>query len=91
METIAEKMPSDESIEQAYQAKYQQELLAAALANLDATVSEILYMKDMEERPYFEIADLLDISASAAKMRVQRARLAMQVQYRLLSGEPHDR
>lgn len=44
-------------------------------------------MKDMEERPYNEIADMLDIGISAAKMRVQRARLALQVQYRMLAGE----
>ena len=44
-------------------------------------------MKDMEERPYNEIADLLEIGVSAAKMRVQRARLALQVQYRQLAGD----
>lgn len=87
METIAEIMPSGKSVEKAYQEKYKRELLAQALANLEPAVSEILYMKDMEERPYHEIADLLDIGVSAAKMRVQRARLALQVQYRLLAGE----
>ena len=88
METIAEIMPSDQSVEGSYQNQYRRELLAEALANLDTGVSEILYMKDMEERPYNEIAQLLDIGVSAAKMRVQRARLALQVQYRLLAGEP---
>lgn len=87
LETIAEIIPSDQSIEKAYQARYRQELLAEALSGLDSGVSEVLYMKDMEERPYNEIAELLDIGVSAAKMRVQRARLALQVQYRLLAGE----
>ena len=87
METVAEIMPSGQSVETMYQAKYNRELLAEALANLDSSVSEILYMKDMEDRPYNEIADVLDIGVSAAKMRVQRARLALQVQYRLLAGE----
>lgn len=87
METIAEIMPSGQSVEKAYQNQYRRELLAEALARLDLGASEILYMKDMEERPYNEIADLLDIGVSAAKMRVQRARLALQVQYRLLDGE----
>lgn len=87
METIAEVMPSGQSVEKIYQAKFNRELLAKALTNLDASVSEILYMKDMEDRPYNEIADLLEIGVSAAKMRVQRARLALQVQYRLLAGD----
>lgn len=86
-ETVAEVTPSRQSVEKEYQNNYQRELLAEALASLDPDVSEILYMKDMEERPYNEIADLLDIGLSAAKMRVQRARLALQVQYRQLAGE----
>lgn len=87
METIAEIIPSGQSVEKVYQDQYKREVLAEALASLDPGVSEILYMKDMEERPYNEIADMLDIGVSAAKMRVQRARLALQVQYRLLAGE----
>lgn len=87
METIAEIIPAGQSVEKAYQNQYKREVLAEALANLDPSVSEILYMKDMEERPYNEIADMLEIGVSAAKMRVQRARLALQVQYRLLAGE----
>ena len=87
METIAEIMPSGQPLEKTYQEQYQRELLAEALACLDPGVSEILYMKDMEERPYNEIADMLDIGVSAAKMRGQRARLALQVQYRMLAGE----
>lgn len=87
LETIAEIMPSGKTVEKEYQNKYRRELLSKALANLDPTVSEILYMKDMEQRPYHEIANTLKIGTSAAKMRVQRARLALQVQYRLLAGE----
>lgn len=87
LETIAEIMPSGKTVEKEYQNKYRREILAKALANLDPTVNEILYMKDMEQRPYHEIANTLEIGTSAAKMRVQRARLALQVQYRLLAGE----
>lgn len=87
LETIAEITPGSQSTERAYQEKYTRELLAAALAQLDPDVSEILYMKDYEERPYHEIAELFDIGLSAAKMRVQRARLALQVQYRQLAGD----
>jgi RNA polymerase sigma-70 factor, ECF subfamily len=87
MEVIAEIMPSGKSVEKEYQEKYKRELLAQALANLEPGVSEVLYMKDMEERPYHEIANLLQIGVSAAKMRVQRARLALQIQYRLLASD----
>ena len=87
LETIAEMMPGSQSTERAYQEKQTQELLAAALAQLDPEVSEILYMKDYEERPYHEIAELFDIGLSAAKMRVQRARLALQLQIRQLAGD----
>lgn len=86
LETIAEIMPSGQSVEKAYQANHKQQLLAQALANLAFDASEILYLKDMEERPYNEIADMLGIGISAAKMRVQRARLALQAQYRLLDS-----
>jgi len=87
MEVIAEIMPSGKSVEKEYQKRYKRELLVQALANLKPDVSEILYMKDMEERPYHEIANILKIGISAAKMRVQRARLALQIQYRLVADE----
>ncbi|MCA9979884.1 MAG: hypothetical protein KDD89_03610, partial [Anaerolineales bacterium] len=41
-------------------------------------------LRDIEQRPYAEIAQMQDISLSAAKMRVQRARLAMQAAYATL-------
>lgn len=87
LEAIAEIMPGSQSTERTYQEKQTRELLAAALAQLDPDVSEILYMKDYEERPYHEIAELFDIGLSAAKMRVQRARLALLVQVRQLAGD----
>lgn len=87
LETIAEITVGSQSTERAYQEKQTRELLAEALAQLDPDVSEILYMKDYEERPYHEIAARFDIGLSAAKMRVQRARLALLVQYRQLAGD----
>ena len=87
LETIAEITVGSQSTERAYHEKYTRELLATALAQLDPDVSEILYMKDYEERPYHEIAERFDIGLSAAKMRVQRARLALQVQVRQLAGD----
>ena len=37
-------------------------------------------MRDVEELPYAEIAAALGIQLSAAKMRVQRARLALRAE-----------
>ena len=51
--------------------------LSAALASLPPEASEALRLREIEGRPYEDIARLLGIKTSAAKMRVQRARLAM--------------
>jgi RNA polymerase sigma-70 factor (ECF subfamily) len=61
-----------------------QEKLGQALDTLKPEAYEALRLKDLEERPYTEIAELLEISQSAAKMRVQRARLALMTAYRQL-------
>ena len=61
------------------------ELLADALNALRPSEKEIIILKDVEERPYADIADIMNISLSAAKMRVQRARLALQREYKLRS------
>ncbi len=63
-----------------------QEYLAEALATLQPEVYEVLQLKDLEQRPYAEVAQILGISQSAAKMRVQRARLALATAYQKLSG-----
>jgi DNA-directed RNA polymerase specialized sigma24 family protein len=55
--------------------------LSEALAALSPDEYEVLQLKDLELRPYREIVQILDISLSAAKMRVQRARLALMTAY----------
>ena len=87
VEDMAEYLPSNTSLEATILARHQRHLLQQAMANLRPEEYEVLYLKDVEERPYAEIAEQLDISLSAAKMRVQRARLALRVAYRQIAGE----
>jgi len=84
VDDMAEYLPSPVSVEAEWQRRHQNELLAQAMSNLRPEEVEVLYLKDLEQRPYAEIAEMLDIGVSAAKMRVQRARLALQAAYRLL-------
>ena len=87
VEDMAEYLPSNNSLEATILARQQRNLLQQAMASLRPEEYEVLYLKDVEERPYAEIAEQLNISLSAAKMRVQRARLALRVAYRQLAGE----
>jgi RNA polymerase sigma-70 factor (ECF subfamily) len=52
--------------------------LEQTLAGLDATGRAVLILRDIEDRPYQEIAEILSIGMSAVKMRIHRARLAFQ-------------
>lgn len=87
METAAEFVPAPETVEEEVVEKGRQEKLAAAFANLRPEDVQILRYKDLEQKQYDEIADLLGIGLSAAKMRVQRARLALQALYQQMSEE----
>ncbi len=52
--------------------------LLAALSTLPAAQREAFLLKHLEDRPYEEMADMLGASISALKMRVKRAREALQ-------------
>lgn len=52
--------------------------LEGALARLDAGGRAALILRDIDDRPYQEIGDLLGVGLSAVKMRIHRARLAFQ-------------
>lgn len=54
------------------------ECLETTLASLDTTGRAILVLRDIEDRPYQEIAETLQLGLSAAKMRIHRARIAFQ-------------
>lgn len=52
--------------------------LEETLSQIDPKERAVLILRDVEERPYAEVAQALKIGLSAAKMRVHRARLAFQ-------------
>jgi RNA polymerase sigma-70 factor (ECF subfamily) len=52
--------------------------LEKTLAQLDETGRAALLLRDIEDRPYQEIAEILAVGLSAVKMRIHRARLAFQ-------------
>ena len=58
-----------------------QQVLEQLVEGLSEAEREILTLKDKLDLTYLEIADQLDISESAAKMRVQRSRLALKKKY----------
>jgi RNA polymerase sigma-70 factor (ECF subfamily) len=66
-------MPEDAALR-----REMRECLEATLAGLDATGRTVLVLRDIEDRPYQEIAETLQLGLSAAKMRIHRARLAFQ-------------
>ncbi len=69
------------------EASKRRERLLTAMGELAATEKEILQLADLEELPYREIAAQLNISLSAVKMRVLRARAALAVVLRSVKPE----
>lgn len=86
IEDMADMLPAASTTVTDWQAQVQREQLALALHSLRPEEYEILRLKDIEERPYTDITAQLGISLSAAKMRAQRARQALQAQYMQLAG-----
>lgn len=52
--------------------------LEKALAGLEPEAREVIVLRDIEDMAYEEIAGMLKIGLSALKMRIHRARLALQ-------------
>ncbi len=52
--------------------------LEKTLAGLDADGRSVIVLRDLEDRSYQEIAEVLAVGLSAVKMRIHRARLAFQ-------------
>ena len=84
VEVLSESLSIGETPEAQVMASARYEQLGQALATLRPEAARALKLKDLEQRPYHEIAQMLEISESAAKMRVQRARLALMAAYREL-------
>ena len=80
MEDLAERMPAG-APEPTIVSWAPSEPMARALASLSPDAFEILNLKDVQQLTYQEIAEIVDIGVSAAKMRVQRARVALQTAY----------
>ena len=84
VEELSDLLPGQETVESHWANQLRSAHLQAALQQLKPKQLEMIRLKDFEQRPYAEIADQLNISLSAAKMRVQRARLALQEAYNAL-------
>lgn len=89
IEEMADMLPAGSTTVTDWQAQAQREQLALALHSLRPEELEILRLKDIEERPYADITSKLGISLSAAKMRAQRARQALQTRYVQMAGESY--
>ena len=89
LETAAEFIPSSQNVEDTVARHSRNELLSRALKALKPAEFQVLVLKDIEGKAYADIAEELNISLSASKMRVQRARASLQTTYKKLanSGE----
>ena len=61
--------------------------LEGVLQRLDPVERSVLVLRDVEDRPYQEIAETLAIGLGATKMRIHRARLAFQQLFASLCAE----
>ena len=61
--------------------------LEDVLQRLDPVERSVLVLRDVEDRPYQEIAETLAIGLGATKMRIHRARLAFQQLFESLCAE----
>lgn len=86
LESLDFFLPPEPSAEDSALAHEQNDAIQGALDRLSANDREALILRDVEDLSYQEIAQVLGISLSAAKMRVRRARLA----FRKLYSEPAD-
>ena len=83
LDDMIESLPAESSEEECL-TQIQQGRLIEALAQLRETQRQVLFLRDFEQLSYKEIAQRLGLSLSATKMRIQRARLALQSIYRQL-------
>lgn len=86
LQTIAEILPSATSTESEWQQLNLQDQLVTAFSQLRPEEFDILTLRDVEKRPYTEIAELLSINLSAAKMRAKRARESLKFHLYQSSG-----
>ncbi len=87
IEEMADFLPFHKTTDDEWRLRAQREQLSLALTQLRPEEFEIIRLKDIEERPYADITRTLGIGLSAAKMRTQRARQALQRSYAQVVGE----
>lgn len=87
VEELEETLPGGKTPEELWIENIRNQNLARSLASLNPDQLEAIKMKDFEQLGYAEIAEAMGIGLSAAKMRVQRARLALQKAYNELEAE----
>lgn len=78
LESLGIHLPTLPSAEQVIIARQQRDVIQETLDRLSETHREALILRDVQGLSYQEIAEVLEIDLSAAKMRVRRARLAFQ-------------
>jgi RNA polymerase sigma-70 factor (ECF subfamily) len=81
LESLGINLPAVPSPEQAITASEQRDAMQETLNRLGETDREALILRDIQGLSYQEITETLGIGLSAAKMRVQRARLAFRELY----------
>ena len=84
--TLAEVLPTPTTTEGEWQKINTRRQLATAFSRLRPEEYDILTLRDVEERPYTEIAEMLSINLSAAKMRAKRAREALKLNLYQVAG-----
>ncbi|MCB8980827.1 MAG: sigma-70 family RNA polymerase sigma factor [Ardenticatenaceae bacterium] len=86
VQTLADVLPSTSTTESEWQKINTRRQLAVAFSRLRPEEYDILTLRDVEERPYTEIAELLSINLSAAKMRAKRARESLKLNLYQVAG-----
>jgi len=81
LENLGIPLPAAPSAEQTIIAREQRDAIQDTLNRLGETDREALILRDVQRLSYRKIAEVMSIGLSAAKMRVQRARLAFRELY----------
>ncbi|MCC6602584.1 MAG: RNA polymerase sigma factor [Anaerolineae bacterium] len=86
VQTLADVLPATTTTESEWQKINTRRQLAVAFSRLRPEEYDILTLRDVEERPYTEIAEMLSINLSAAKMRAKRARESLKLNLYQVAG-----
>ncbi len=87
MADFAEKIAGGEHADLLVEKKMEAKALQNAMANLSPESREILVLSRFQELKYFEIAQILDISVGAVKVRIHRAIAQLKTLYLQLESK----